>query len=188
MDVRNKIVVQNKWYYETEQLRGKQCLVCGQDFRYKINKNKSVFRKKDFVYYTIVQDPTIHFVHDNCLTYFFKENYKDRQIVLNHAPVLRIERMNRLGEKMYQKNYVKDARKFLTKYYTQLFYNDSRLSRCFEMKRHFFSWQCASYKFKESERPYFLSLLQEYNSKYQHKGIILKIAPEIVAVYLSNNH
>ena len=89
---------------------------------------------------------------------------------------------------MYKKNYVKDARKILTKYYTRQFYNDTRLSRCFRMKTHYFSWKCASYTFKETERAFFLRLLQEYNLKYQNKGVLLKITPESVASYLSTQH
>jgi len=183
-DTDNIFEINDEIYYETNELKEKVCSFCNKNFRYNIHRNKCRFKKNDYTYYKLYDALETNYLHSNCFINFLDKNFVNGKLLYDDSEIIKIELFNRLGERMYKKNYIKDVKKNLQKLYNDKFCDDYRLMKCFSRKEHF-SFHCESFYFKNDEYETFKNILNEYNEKYKNKGIVIKMKPDDVALFLS---
>ena len=137
MDNNNIFEIDNKLYYETNELKEEVCVFCNENFKYQLHRNKCRFKKNDYTYYQLYQTDDIYYLHTNCFINFLDENYVNKKLLYNDNEIIKIELFNRLGKRMYKKNYIKDVKKNLQKLYNNKFCADYRLMDCFQVKNTF---------------------------------------------------
>ena len=183
LDNINITKIGNQRYYETKELKGERCSSCSNDFRHKIHGNKRWFDTKEFAFYKLYIPNKTVYLHFGCLVNFLDKHYSNRALLFEDHKISKINLYSGRGVKLYKKNYIKDIKKLLSKFYNEKFCKDSRLLKCFSLKDRF-SFHCVDVSFKSDKLELFESIKNEYNEKYRNKGITINMTPKDVSYFL----
>ena len=183
LDNINITKIGNQRYYETKELKEKKCTSCNKNFRHKIHGNKRWFDTKEFAFYKLYIPSKIIYLHFECFVEFLDKHYSNRALLFEKSKISKIDLCDSRGVKLYKKNYIRDIKKLLNKFYNEKFCKDDRLLECFSFEDRF-SFHCVDVSFRSDKLEIFENIKNEYNEKYRNKGISIKMTPKDVENFL----
>lgn len=116
----NFVEIEKIRYYESQCVRDILCHYSGNDFKYRIAKNKKNFRSNEFCFFSVEYGDNTVYVRFENLEKMISELYENNQkIEIDGIPIHKITAHDRFGEVKYKKNYAdfKNINEVMINYY-----------------------------------------------------------------------